>query len=73
MEAVIHRSRDDYPKLLPVYEILVSRRNRTMAAKIEEFLNKGETYFIVVGAAHLVGKDGILERLKEKGYSVVQR
>lgn len=73
MEAVVHRSRDEYPKLLPVYEILVSRRNRTMAEKIEEFLNKGETYFIVVGAAHLVGKDGILERLKEKGYTVVQR
>jgi uncharacterized protein YbaP (TraB family) len=44
-----------------------------MTEKIEEFLTKGETYFIVVGAAHLVGKDGILERLKEKGYSVEQR
>jgi uncharacterized protein YbaP (TraB family) len=73
MEAVVYRSRDEYPKLRPVYEILVSRRNRTMTEKIEEFLTKGETYFIVVGAAHLVGKDGILERLKEKGYSVEQR
>ncbi|HSL92613.1 MAG TPA: TraB/GumN family protein [Candidatus Limnocylindrales bacterium] len=73
MEAVVYRSRDEYPKLRPVYEILVSRRNRTMTEKIEEYLTKGETYFIVVGAAHLVGKDGILERLREKGYAVEQR
>jgi uncharacterized protein YbaP (TraB family) len=73
MEEVVYRSREEYPKLLPVYEILVSRRNRTMTDKIEGLLAKGETYFIVVGAAHLVGEDGIIERLKEKGYEVEQR
>jgi uncharacterized protein YbaP (TraB family) len=73
MEAVVYRSRDEYPKLRPVYEILVSRRNRTMTEKIEGYLKEGKTFFIVVGAAHLVGKDGILERLREKGYAVEQR
>jgi hypothetical protein len=44
-----------------------------MTEKIDGYLRKGETVFIVVGAAHLVGKDGILERLREKGYAVEQR
>ncbi len=73
METVVFRSRDEYPKLLPIYELLVTRRNRSMTEKIDEYLRKGETCFIVVGAAHLVGKDGILERLREKGYTVEQR
>ena len=73
MESVITRSVNEYPKLRPVYEILVSRRNRSMTEKIEGYLQKGETCFIVVGAAHLVGKDGILERLRGKGYAVDQR
>ena len=73
MEEVIYRSRDEYPKLLPVYDILVTRRNRTLADAIEGILRKGESCFIVVGAAHLVGKDGILERLRRKGYKVEQR
>jgi uncharacterized protein YbaP (TraB family) len=28
--------------------------------------------FVVVGAGHLVGKGGLLEMLKAKGYKVVQ-
>lgn len=73
MEEVVYRSRDEYPKLLPVYEILLSRRNREMAEKIDEVLRRGKRCFIVVGAAHLVGEDGILARLRKKGYKVEQR
>jgi uncharacterized protein YbaP (TraB family) len=73
METVVYRSRDDYPKLLPVYDLLVTRRNRTMTDAIARVLQSGDTGFIVVGAGHLVGKDGILERLREKGYVVTQQ
>jgi uncharacterized protein YbaP (TraB family) len=44
-----------------------------MSDKIEGYLRTGKPYFVVVGAAHLVGKDGIPERLREKGYAVEQR
>jgi uncharacterized protein YbaP (TraB family) len=73
METVVYRNRDEYPKLLPVVDILVSRRNRTLTDAIEGVLQSGDTGFIVVGAGHLVGKDGILERLREKGYVVTQQ
>ncbi len=43
-----------------------------MASKIEGYLKTEEHYFVVVGAAHLVGKDGIIEILKKKGYLVEQ-
>jgi len=43
-----------------------------MVSKIEEFLRTKETYFVVVGAGHLVGKKGIIEMLRGKGYPVEQ-
>lgn len=72
MESVVFESVNEYPKLRPVYEILVSRRNRDMASKIEEYLRRGERCFAVVGAGHLVGRDGIIELLRAKGYAVEQ-
>ncbi|MEJ2684137.1 MAG: TraB/GumN family protein [Candidatus Sulfobium sp.] len=59
-------------KLSSFYEDLLYGRNRNMAAKIERFLRTGKTWFVVVGAGHLVGKKGIVEILKEKGYRVKQ-
>jgi uncharacterized protein YbaP (TraB family) len=43
-----------------------------MADKIAGFLKSKDTYFVVVGAAHLAGKQGIIELLKGKGYKVEQ-
>ena len=40
-----------------------------MASKIEGYLKTKETYFVVVGAGHLVGDKGIIKMLKERGYS----
>jgi hypothetical protein len=43
-----------------------------MASKIEDFLKTKETYFVIVGAGHLVGEKGMVEILKKKGYQVDQ-
>ena len=43
-----------------------------MASKIEDFLKTKETFFVIVGAGHLVGEKGIVETLKTKGYVVEQ-
>ena len=56
-----------------MYEKLIYERNRTMAQKIEEFLKTKETYFVIVGAGHLVGEKGIVGILKKRGYRVEQR
>lgn len=48
-------------------------RNINMAAKAEEYLKSGKTYFFVVGSGHMVGDAGIVNLLIEKGYKVTQK
>ena len=59
-------------RLSSIYEILIYDRNRKMVSKIEDFLKTKETYFVIVGAGHLIGGQGIVEILKAKGYTVEQ-
>lgn len=61
--------RKDYPNL---HQTLFVERNRRMAAAIEGYLKSTGSYFVVVGAGHLVGTDGILELLRDKGYALLQ-
>lgn len=54
-------------------ELLIKRNNR-MTEKIKTYLKKGGTYFVVVGAAHLVGDKGIVKTLKAtKDYEIEQK
>ncbi len=59
----------EYPD---VYAKLISERNRNWLPKIESHFQGGNKTLVVVGAAHLVGRDGVVELLKRKGYSVEQ-
>jgi len=61
------------PELGPVMDRLFFHRNETMAARIRAFLQTDETFFVVVGAGHLVGERGILKLLSDGGYSVLQQ
>lgn len=73
MESVVTKGLREDPRVLPVHEKLFYERNRNMASRIEEFLKTGGKHFVVVGAGHLVGNEGIPELLRRKGYSVEQR
>jgi hypothetical protein len=69
LDSVLLRSLREHPE---VYQRFVSDRNRAWLPKIESYLSQSENYMVVVGAGHLAGKDGIIEMLKAKGYSVEQ-
>lgn len=69
LEEIITRSLDKYPEILPVVDKIFYQRNRKMAAKIERSLHDYDTHFVIVGAGHLVGKKGIIQLLKNSGYS----
>ena len=71
IEAIASRVNGDR-RLARIYEKLYYERNAAMTSKIEEFLKTKETYFVVIGAGHLVGNKGIIELLKRKGYLVEQ-
>jgi uncharacterized protein len=54
------------------YQSLVVDRNRRWIPKIEPCLATGNC-FIVVGAAHMVGSDGLIAMLRAKGYRITQQ
>lgn len=72
MAEILFEDLDKEPALAPFYEASFTRRNYGMITKIEQYLADGYTYFIVVGAGHLVGDEGLLIMLEEAGYAVEQ-
>ena len=55
-----------------LYQRLLVDRNRAWLPQIEALLGRPGRAFIVVGAAHLVGPDGLLQMLRAKGITVEQ-
>jgi uncharacterized protein YbaP (TraB family) len=60
----------EYPEL---HERILVERNRRWTGEIEKFIAQGGGELVVVGAAHVVGKDSLIEMLKAKGYQVEQQ
>ena len=44
-------------------------RNEDMLAVAQEFLNSGKTVFYAVGLAHLLADDGLVNTLRDAGYT----
>ena len=55
-----------------MYDALLSKRNAKWMPQIEAFLKDKPVEFVVVGALHLHGPEGLLTVLKAKGYSIEQ-
>jgi uncharacterized protein YbaP (TraB family) len=55
------------PKL---YKELIADRNVNWLPMIEPYQKTPQKEFILVGVGHLVGPDGIVEALRQKGYKV---
>jgi uncharacterized protein YbaP (TraB family) len=55
-----------------LYNALLVERNRNWLPVIESLFSEGNNEFVLVGAAHLVGEDGLLRMLEERGYQVEQ-
>ena len=56
-----------------LYDRLLLERNRNWIEHIETCLKQNASCFVVVGAAHLVGPDGVPVLLEKKGYKVNQQ
>jgi hypothetical protein len=55
-----------------IYERLLVERNQMWLPQIEALFARPGRAFVVVGAAHLVGPDGLLALLEARGYTVEQ-
>jgi len=59
-----------YPSFTHIYDSLFFKRNENMVNAIKGFLDGRGTYFVVIGAGHLVGDKGIPNLLKNAGFDV---
>jgi len=69
LDALLNEGLKDVPT---IFAKLVSDRNAAWIPKIEQMVKTGDDALIVVGAGHLVGKSGVVEMLRAKGYKVDQ-
>jgi uncharacterized protein len=69
MEELYIQDLKRYPKL---YKTLIVDRNNKWMRNIEGYLNSSGNTMLVVGAAHLIGVDGLVNLLRKRGYKVVK-
>jgi uncharacterized protein YbaP (TraB family) len=69
LEKLLLDAMREYPA---VHKKIVVDRNRRWLPEIERIIKQGESVLVVVGAAHLVGKEGVIELLKARGYTLEQ-
>lgn len=55
-----------------MYQRLLVERNKNWLPKLEALFTRKGHALVIVGAAHLVGPDGLLAMLKARGYSIEQ-
>jgi uncharacterized protein YbaP (TraB family) len=71
-ELLARKTRESFGDFPYMAERLLDARNRNWIPKIENYLQSGQTYFVVVGAAHMGGSSGLVSLLKQRGYKVEQ-
>ncbi|MCK4763639.1 MAG: TraB/GumN family protein [Candidatus Aminicenantes bacterium] len=72
MNKLTNKNIEQYPELAGIYKRLMDDRNEKMIEKLLTFFSAKKTYLIVVGAAHMVGKKGLVRLLKKKGFKLKQ-
>jgi uncharacterized protein len=72
VELLASNMRESFRDFPFMAERLLDNRNRNWIPKIEQFLRSGQTYFVVVGAAHFGGPNGLLALLRKRDYQIQQ-
>jgi uncharacterized protein YbaP (TraB family) len=70
LEALLFKGSKDTPR---IHERLEVARNKNWLPALETCLDAPHPCFVVVGAAHLVGPDGLVTMLRKKGLTVEQQ
>lgn len=69
LDSLLNRHLDKAPSLR---NALLTSRNRNWIPKLDILITGNDDALVVVGAGHLVGKDGVIELLRAKGYTIDQ-
>lgn len=68
--ALVALATESYDDSEEVYERIIVARNRAWLPHIEAMVADGRRHFVAVGSMHLVGPDGVVAMLRERGYRV---
>lgn len=60
---------NEFPEL---YQSLLVERNVAWLKYIERMLTTADVEFVLVGALHLIGQDGVIQQLRAKGYEITR-
>ncbi|WP_162148497.1 TraB/GumN family protein [Asticcacaulis sp. AC402] len=55
-----------------IYRWLLSDRHKAWLPRIEGMMNEPGTSFVTLGASHMVGPEGIVAQLRQRGYDVTR-
>lgn len=62
----------DMQEMPELNQVIVVDRNIAWTNRIEDMLDDGDDYLVIVGALHLVGNSGVPALLQQRGYAVRQ-
>lgn len=71
-DALTRQMRDAYQDFPAFVDRITSARNRRWVPRIEGFIKSGQIYFVVAGAGHMGGSEGVVALLRARGYTVEQ-
>lgn len=63
---------EEFPQLSRFMTAMFDERNHAMVDKIDAWLKEGGRYFVIMGAGHLGGANGVVNLLRTKGYTLTQ-
>ena len=66
---VLSEEFEEFPEL---YRPLTEERNRAWVEQLAGLLDDRDDYLVVVGALHLVGRNSVVDLLRQRGYRVTQ-
>ena len=72
MEQQLQKEFQEEPRFQPIWNMMIERRNLAMADRIVTFMRTNKRHFVIVGAGHLVGPQGLVSLLRQRGYTVQQ-
>ena len=68
-QSAVSEMREVFPA---AYDSLLVERNRNWMPKLLQMMDTKEVEFVLVGAAHLVGEEGLIKQLEDRGYQITQ-
>ena len=70
LEGLVFQPLEEFPELEIFYDLVFFQRNQSMAKRLAQLGGDGKTRFVVIGAGHLLGAQGIPALLARRGFLV---